>query len=76
MNGENATAIIGATDVGTTLGILWRDFPEMERRGGYSGPFNTEAEAVQCANDWGAAWDREVAILRVERLSDVPEYRR
>ena len=76
MTEKSATAVIGKTDVGTTLGIVWRDFPEMERRGGYSGPFNTMAEAVQCANDWASAYDVDIDIVHVENLGTLPEMQR
>lgn len=48
-------AIIQRNDTGT-YGIEWRDAPAMEARGGYSGPFDTEDAARQCALDWAAAW--------------------
>jgi hypothetical protein len=46
-----ARAIIGKTAY-DSFGIIWRDFPYMERRGGYSGPFATRHEAEQRAREW------------------------
>lgn len=43
-------ATIGLTKQGT-YGILWAEFPYMESRGGYSGPFNTREEAVLRAKE-------------------------
>ena len=37
-----ARAQVGPTGYGGTWGILWKDFPYMEKRGGYSGPFETK----------------------------------
>jgi len=45
-----ATAQIGPTGYGT-YGIIWKDFPAMERRGGYSGPFDSRDEAVTKARE-------------------------
>ena len=54
-------AIVAPTGYGT-WGIWWSDFPAMERRGGYSGPYRTEAEAVADALDWGKHWDCPVLV--------------
>ncbi|KKL83153.1 hypothetical protein LCGC14_1977600 [marine sediment metagenome] len=43
-----AKAKIGPTGYGT-FGIRWEDFPYMQTRGGYSGPFNTQDEARERA---------------------------
>lgn len=45
-----ARAQIGPTGYGR-YGILWKDFPYMEARGGYSGPFETYEAAEQRAKE-------------------------
>ncbi|MGV0985095.1 MAG: hypothetical protein ACOYB2_11100 [Limnohabitans sp.] len=61
-------AVVAPTGFGT-FGIWWSEFPAMERRGGYSGPYTTEAEAIEGANDWAAHWNVPV---RVETREEKP----
>lgn len=62
-------AVVAPTGFGT-FGIWWSEFPAMERRGGYSGPYRTAEEAEQGAIDWGTHWEVPV---RVERRDTKPE---
>lgn len=62
-------AIVAPTGYGT-WGIWWRDFPAMERRGGYSGPYNTAQEAEEGALIWGEGWD---CPIRIERRDEPPK---
>ncbi|HEX5016572.1 MAG TPA: hypothetical protein VFX15_03180 [Actinomycetes bacterium] len=57
-------ATIRRTSVGTTFGIYWSNFPAMERRGGYSGPYSTREEATQGARDWADHWEAPVTIVQ------------
>jgi hypothetical protein len=64
-------AMVGPTGHGT-FGIIWRDFPAMERRGGYSGPYNTLEDARQAALEWADAWGYapyELTIRKVENVN-------
>lgn len=54
-------AVVAPTGYGT-FGVWWFDFPAMERRGGYSGPYQTAAEAEAGALDWGSHWDCPVSV--------------
>ena len=38
-------AIIGSTGHADSFGVLWRNAPAMERRGGYSGPYDKRQDA-------------------------------
>lgn len=58
-------ATVAPTGYGT-FGIWWSEFPAMERRGGYSGPYGTEAEAQQGARDWAEHWECPVVIVTAE----------
>ena len=58
-------AVIAPTGFGT-FGIWWSDFPAMERRGGYSGPYATPQEAEDSARSWGEHWECPVTIERRE----------
>lgn len=53
---HHARAVIRRNDVGT-FGIWWYRFEAMERRGGYSGPYATIAEAEEGARSWADHWD-------------------
>jgi hypothetical protein len=61
-------AVVAPTGYGT-FGIWWSEFPAMERRGGYSGPYSTAEEAEEGARGWGEHWECPV---RIERQSDTP----
>lgn len=67
-----AKAIIGPTGCGG-VGILWEDFPAMEERGGYSGPFDTmgqaRSRAFVIATHYGA-W-----LLDVEEVENINVYK-
>lgn len=49
-------ATIAPTGAGT-FGIWWSNAPAMERRGGYSGPYHTRAEAEAGARIWMDSFD-------------------
>lgn len=68
---EMAKALIGPTGYGS-FGIVWRDFPSMERRGGYSGPYRTLEEAERGARDWADAYDEPLGIEHVENVNELP----
>lgn len=68
-----ARALIGPTGYGGTYGIVWRDFPEMEARGGYSGPFESFEAAEENARAALAWWAPELGPLEVERVPNVNE---
>lgn len=55
-------ATIKPTNFGT-FGIWWSDFPAMERRGGYSGPYPTVEAAEQGARDWGEYWQSPIRLV-------------
>jgi hypothetical protein len=58
-------ATVAPTGFGT-FGIWWSEFPAMERRGGYSGPYSTIEEAEESAQSWGEHWECPVRIERRE----------
>ena len=51
-------AYIAPNEYGT-YGVHWRDAPAMESRGGYSGPYESQAAARQGVLDWIKAWDMD-----------------
>ncbi len=63
-----AKAKIGPTGYGS-YGILWEDFPYMEARGGYSGPFDTQDAAQQRANEIAVAFDHPLTIEFVDTVN-------
>jgi len=63
-----AIARIGPTGYGT-YGILWAEFPYMEARGGYSGPFDTQDAAQKRANEVAAAFDQPLTVQLVETVN-------
>lgn len=67
---QPATAFVGPTHYGT-FGIVWRAFPAMERRGGYSGPYRTLEDAERAARDWAGYWELPASALRIERVADL-----
>lgn len=70
-----AKATIGGTGYGT-LGITWEEFPAMERRGGYSGPFTTEEEARECVVRWRELWEIPEEAVTVEVVELLPQAQR
>ena len=65
-----AKALIGPTGYGT-FGIIWRDFPIMEHRGGYSGPFRTLDEAEARAEEIMQHWGKDIEIEHVENVNAI-----
>ena len=65
-----AKALVGPTGYGT-FGIVWRDFPAMERRGGYSGPYRTQKEAEDGARMWFEQYDVQGQIEQVENVNRI-----
>lgn len=63
-----AKALVGPTGY-DSFGIVWRDFPELERRGGYSGPYRTYDEALRGAEDWAKEYDRTLVVEPVENVN-------
>ena len=61
-----AKAKVGPTGYGS-WGILWEDFPYMERRGGYSGPFKTLEDAERKALEIMAFY--EEPVQKIERVA-------
>lgn len=57
-------ATIVATEYGT-FGIVWSNSPAMERRGGWSGPYNSIDEARQGAIRWRDSWHMEPDDLTI-----------
>ncbi len=57
-----AKANIGPTGYGT-WGILWEDFIYMERRGGYSGPFDSRDDAAQRAREIANSYDEPNLVI-------------
>jgi hypothetical protein len=70
MNPEKiARALIRGTGYGT-FAIIWRDLPEMvEARGGYSGPYDTAAEAAERAAEIATFYGYPVHVERAEDAS-------
>lgn len=62
-------AAIAPTGYGS-FGIWWADFPAMERRGGYSGPYRSREDAERSAREWGDTWSVPV---RIEHREETPE---
>ena len=63
-----ATALIGPTGYGT-FGVLYREFPQMEARGGYSGPFKTGGEAERGAQRWADYYEVELDFEYVPNVN-------
>ena len=67
-------AIIGSTGHADSFGVLWRNAPAMERRGGYSGPYDKRQDAEAGARSWAASWDMDPdADLTIEHVDILPE---
>ena len=62
-------ALIGPTGYPDSYGIVWRNAPAMERRGGYSGPYGTLLQAERGARDWADTFD--VTDLTIEHVENV-----
>lgn len=68
---RRARALIGPTGYGGRFGIVWRDFPFMEQRGGYSGPFETFAEAHDRACSVAIYFEVSLEVERVGNVNDL-----
>lgn len=67
---STARALIGPTGYGS-FGIVWRSFPMMEERGGYSGPFATAEEATDRAHLIAEDSGYALVVENVENVNDV-----
>lgn len=68
-------ALIGPSGHGS-FGIVWRDAPVLEGRGGYSGPFNTPRDAEMRAVDLALFHEGKAPIIeRVENINRIKEGR-
>lgn len=65
-----APAGLDAAGHPATFGIHWRNAPALERRGGYSGPYRSRAEAEQGAREWAEVYD--VTELTIEHAEARP----
>ena len=68
-NRPAARALVGPTGY-STFGIVWRSFPMMEERGGYSGPFATAEEATERAQMIAEDSGRALVVEYVENVND------
>lgn len=74
-------ALIGPTGYGSALltdgrrgsfGIVWRNAPALESRGGYSGPFESQQLAEERAVDLALHYEGELpSITRVENVNRI-----
>jgi hypothetical protein len=53
-----------------TFGIVWQNAPAMERRGGWSGPYDSREEAEASARVWLDHW--QVTEFTITQADTVP----
>lgn len=68
---ETVRALIGPTGYPGSFGIVWRSWPWMEERGGYSGPFATVEEATERAHLITSNYGYALIVESVENVNKV-----